>query len=254
MVSGIRIGLVPGNVMMINRIKNSLFILIFLTVLTAGCVAPYARGRLLTRSEEVGLENAETARVEILMGAGRLKIAGGAESLLLAHLRYSHPGVAPDILYRVKGSGLGVLDIEQEEYSKYKVPENYRNEWDLALNSEVPLALFVTLGAGESDLNVGELNLKSFTMQMGVGESTLHLEDYSGEDLTLDIQGGVGELTLYLPAESRVEVDVRGGLGEINSFGLIREDGHYVSGGSDLDTSIKIEIRAGIGQLNLIAR
>lgn len=237
-----------------SRIKNSLFIVIFLSVLTAGCLAPYARGNLMTRSEEISLEDADSARVEILMGAGKLRIAGGAESLLLADVRFSHPGVAPDIRYQVKASGLGALDIEQEEYSKYKVPENYWNEWDLALNSEIPLALFVTLGAGESDLIIGDLNLKSFTMQMGVGESTLDLEDYSGNDLTLDIQGGLGELTVYLPENARVEVDVRGGLGEINSWGLTRQNQLYVSEYSGLGPEIAIRIRAGIGQVNLVAR
>ena len=237
-----------------NRIHNYVFILTFLSVLTAGCVAPYAQGQLISRTEEILLEDAESARVEILMGAGKLKINGGAGSLLLADLRYSYPRVAPNIDYQVSGSGMGELVIEQEEYSKYKVPENYRNEWDLALNSEIPLALIVSLGAGESDLDLSDLNLKSFTMQMGVGEATLNLEDFSGDVLALDITGGVGELTVYLPANAQIEVDVRGGLGEVNSSGLIRQNGLYISEYSGQGPLIEVQIQAGIGQLNLVAR
>lgn len=237
-----------------HRLKNGVLIMVFVAVLAVGCMAPIAKGRVQSQTEQIELGDAESARVEILMGAGKLQVEGGAKSLLDAYLLYSHRSLAPDIHYRVKDSGQGILDIEQDEFSKYKVPENYRNEWDLALNSEIPLDLFVTLGAGDCELDLNALNLKSFTMQMGAGESTLDLEDYSGGDLEVDIKGGVGELTLFLPSETRVEVSVRGGLGEINSTGLMRENGLYVTDPSESGSVIEIQIRAGIGQLNLIAR
>ncbi len=236
------------------KMKNSILIMVLVSVLAAGCMAPVMAGRVQTGSEKVSLDGAESVRAYIVMGAGRLQIEGGADSLLEANTRYSHRSLAPDIHYRVKQNGQGVLDIEQDDGPKFQMSENYTNDWDLALNNEIPLELFVTLGAGECELDLNVLNLKSFTMQMGAGESTLDLADYSGGDLEVDVEGGVGELTLFLPSETRVEVSVSAGLGEVNSAGLERENGLYVTDPSETGSVIEIQIKAGIGQLNLIAR
>ena len=206
-----------------SRRLNGLVLLGLLCVLTAGCIpAPVVEG-VQSHTEEVDLG-------------------------------YSHPSLAPDIHYRVRNSGVGDLDIEQDDSPKFQDYANYLNEWDLALNSEIPLELIVTLGAGESELFLSDLNLESFTMQIGAGESTLDLSDYSGQNLEVDIQGGVGELTVFLPSDARIESNVRGGLGEINTTGLSYENGLYVRDYSGTGPVIEIRIEAGIGQLNLIVQ
>jgi hypothetical protein len=237
-----------------SRLKIGVWILVLVSILTAGCVAPLAAGRLQTRSEQVSVGAAESVQAYVVMGAGRLQIEGGADSLLEAGVRYSHRWLAPDIRYRVKQNGQGVLDIEQADGPGIQMQDDYLNDWDLAFNNEIPLDLQVTLGAGECELDLNALHLKSFTMQVGAGQATLNLADYSGGDLEIDIQGGVGELTLFLPDETRVEVSVRGGLGEINASGLKGENGLYVNDNSDSGPLIEIRVRAGIGQLNLISR
>lgn|GEM_PF-2154872 len=59
------------------------------------------------------------------------------------------------------------LDIEQDDGLEFQDDRNYLNEWGLAINTEIPVSLNATLPAGESGLDLSDLNLESFTMQIG---------------------------------------------------------------------------------------
>ncbi len=59
------------------------------------------------------------------------------------------------------------LDIEQDDGLEFQDDQNYLNEWGLAINTEIPVSLNATLPAGESGLDLSDLNLESFTMQIG---------------------------------------------------------------------------------------
>ena len=227
-------------------------------ILAAFCLvscAPLARsGPVQTETEEVSLEGAEQVQVQIRMGAGELVIGGGADQLLEGEFSYSDKDLRPDISYRVLSSGAGSLEIEQGENPGNRLYDSYYNRWELDFNSEVPLEIEVALGAGESTLDLGDLTLRSFSLQVGAGQAHLDLGQGPSQDLELDIEGGVGELTVILPRNVRIEADVSGGLGEVNTSGLIRENGRYLSEYDGAGPIIRIFIEAGIGELNLLVQ
>lgn len=225
-----------------------------LAVLAAGCVPSLSDGAILSESEQVGLDGADAVQVDILMGAGDLEINGGSGSLLEANFRTSDRDLVPDISYRVEDSGVGYLEIEQEEKRLNRLSDRYYNSWDLVFNSQIPLDINLALGAGESNLDLEDLNLVSFQMQMGAGEAYLDLGTAPDQDLDLDIQGGVGELTVILPPDTNLEADISGGLGEINVRGLERQNGRYLSEYSGPGPVVRITIEAGIGQVNLLVQ
>ncbi|MCJ7716902.1 MAG: hypothetical protein MUO54_10355, partial [Anaerolineales bacterium] len=156
------------------------------------------------------------------------------------------------ITYRVRDNGTGDLRIEQEDGPKFRVQSNYKNDWELIFNDSVPLELEVTLGAGESILELADLNLESFELKMGAGSSYVDLSGELEHDLSVNMQGGVGELTVVLPPETNLDIEVTGGLGEINTQGLYQEGNQFVSKYSGSGPVLSITIEAGIGQLNLI--
>src|SRR5579884_642595 len=74
-------------------------------------------------SRSIAAGDATTARVDVEMGAGRLDLAGGADSLLDADFTYNVDAWKPRVDYRVNG-GQGVLTVRQPSGGKLKL-------WDL---------------------------------------------------------------------------------------------------------------------------
>lgn len=237
-----------------KRFKKVLLIISLVSLSVVSCIVTPVVGRVRSHSEEISLDGAESVQAEILMGAGRLEVNAGTSQLLEGDFTYSYREYTPDIDYRVRSNDVGVLDVKQEDKPGINVTTNYRNEWVLTFNEDVPLELDVTLGAGECDLDLSEINLVDFRLQMGAGEAYVDLDREIDADLEVDIQGGVGELTVVLPADTRLEIDVQGGLGEINTSGLNRDGNAYVSKYSGSGPVLYVSIKAGIGELNLLVQ
>jgi hypothetical protein len=237
-----------------RRIKTSLLIIAVLSISVAACIATPMMSRVGSHSEVIDVEEADSVSAEIIMGAGKLEVQSGAEALLEGEFHYSFREYAPDITYRVRSNGTGDLKIEQENGPKFRAQSNYKNEWELLFNDNVPLDLEITLGAGESILELADLNLESFELQMGAGASTIDLSGRLEHDLPVNIQGGVGELTVILPPETNINAEVTGGLGEINTQGLYQEGHQFTSKYSGSGPKLNITIEAGIGQLSMMVQ
>jgi N-terminal domain of toast_rack, DUF2154 len=211
---------------------------------------PQAVGELQRESQSVDLENAQSARAELRMGAGELNLTGGADALMEADFTYNVADWKPEVNYDISGD-TGTLIVEQGEGEG--VPGgDARNEWDLRFNDDVPLDLSVQMGAGESDLDLDSLTLTGLDLQMGAGETTVDLTGDYEQDLAANIEGGVGEATVQLPSEVGVRVDAEGGLGEINAEGLQREGDSYVNDAyGDSDVILDVDVRGGVGRINL---
>ena len=109
-------------------------------------------------------------------------------------------------------------------------------------------------GAGESRLDLGDLTLRRVNVEMGVGELRMDLRGAPKNDYSVYIRGGVGEATVYLPEGVGIEADVEGGIGGIHAPGLEKRDGRYVNDSyGHAKTTVRLDIRGGIGAINLIA-
>ena len=237
-----------------NKFKKLLVIIGAVSLMAVSCVVSPVGGPVRSHSDQVSLDGAESVQAEILMGAGRLVIESGAKGLMEGYFTYSNREYAPDIDYRVRTNDVGLLDIKQEKNPGNNINKYFRNDWEIKLNEAVPLELDVTLGAGETDLDLSQMNLVSLNLQMGAGEAHVDLNGLYDNDLMVDIQGGVGELTVVLPDDMNVEVKVQGGLGDINTSGLNRDGNLYVGNYSGSGPVLYVSISAGIGELNLLVQ
>lgn len=244
-------------------------------LLASGCVPV---GELQIESKAVELGEAEAVDVEIKMGAGKLTVAGGARELLEADFVYNLPAWKPQVDYYVSGRR-GRLTVRQPPSARVRGIHlgDVRYEWDLRLKDDVPMELRVDLGAGKSDLELGRLSLTTLDIRTGAGKATVDLADSqtltrldldmgAGEvtlDLTGDwktdldarIKGGVGRTTLRLPTDVGVRVYAKGGIGKINARGLKSDDDAYVNDAyGKAEVTLRIDIEAGIGEINLEAR
>jgi hypothetical protein len=230
---------------------RSVVVLVAVAAVFLGSCGTPAIGEMERESQSIDLENAQSVRAELRMGAGELNVTGGADALMEADFAYNVADWEPEVDYEVSGD-TGELIVEQGSGEDLPLGGEARNEWDLRFNDDVPIDLSVQMGAGESDLDLDSLTLSGLDLQMGAGETTVDLTGSYERDIAATIEGGVGEATVQLPSEIGVRVNAEGGLGQINAEGLQREGDAYVNDAyGDSDVTLDVDVRGGVGQINL---
>ena len=218
-------------------------------VLLSGCAGGKV-GDLRMESQSVELGGAESAQVELHMGVGELKVSGGGKKLLEADFLYNVASWRPEVKYEVSGRQ-GRLSVKQPPQGVGPIG-NTRNEWNLALNSQLPIDLKIEAGVGKSNFELGDLALTRLDVQTGVGEATLDLIGDWKRDLDANIRGGIGQVTLRLPSKVGVHVEAQKGIGNIQVSGLKKEGNAYVNDAfRNSKVTLNFEIQAGIGEIRL---
>jgi hypothetical protein len=215
-----------------------------------GCVEIDSGGPPRTDTQSVELDKSELVNVDLKMGAGELTVQGGSPKLMESEFRYNRSRMKPEVRYDSTGFR-GHLIIQEPSHGAHFGNSDYR--WDVRLNDEKPIDLEVNFGAGEGRLNVGSLTLRSLDVHMGVGQLRIDLRGTPKNDYNVSVHGGVGEATIYLPSGVGVIADAKGGIGGVNASHLEKRDDRYVNDEyGHAKTTIRLDIRGGIGAINLI--
>jgi uncharacterized protein DUF2154 len=220
------------------------------TAVFAGACGVKQVGELQRQSQSVDVEEASSVRADLRMGAGELKLSGGADTLMEGEFSYNVADWKPEVDYEVSGD-TGELSVKQDIIAGVPVGEA-RNEWDIRFSDEVPTDLSVEMGAGESNLDLDSLTPTGLTLHMGSGKTTVDLTGDYAQDFDASIEGGAGEATVLLPREVGARVSVEGGLGRIDAEGLQKQGNSYVNdayGGSEV--TLEVDIQGGVGQITL---
>lgn len=213
----------------------------------AGCIVE--TGPVETENRQIDAGAAESVRAEINMGAGELHIEGGAPKLMVGTFKYSESVGRPTDRYDVTGDH-GRLIVESPKHSSST--GKTVNDWDLQMSSDMPLDMNVSLGAGESNLDLSRLALRSVEIDMGAGEMALNLAGQYKRDVTVQVNGGVGEARIRLPKNVGAEVNATGGIGSIETTGLTKRDGKYYNEAySEGKPAVRLEVHGGIGSIVL---
>jgi hypothetical protein len=220
-------------------------------VFSSGCVVETASGPVRHETRTIERDTAETARVDLQMGAGELRVDGGAAPFLQADFNYNVPVWKPEIHYH---SFAGRADLSIRQPAGGGHIGNAKYDWDLRLNNDMPTDFLLHFGAGDAHLDLGSLNLRSVEVEMGVGEIHMDLRGMPKHDYNVRIRGGIGEATINLPANAGISAKAEGGLGGIQVRGLRQESGRWLNQWYDSDRpQIRVDVSGGIGQINLIA-
>src|SRR5512147_2147325 len=149
-------------------------VVLLAALLLASCSSDDVRvGELRTESKSVELGDAKAVRVKMVLGAGDLAVAGGAEKLLEADFTYNVAKLKPEVEFTD-----GTLVVQHPDVRGYRSPQDikdFRNEWDLRLNNDVPMNLSLEMGAGTSYLQLAGLSLTGLDVKLGAGTSTVDL-------------------------------------------------------------------------------
>lgn len=197
-------------------------------------------GEVREERHAVPLPGAESARVDITFGAGRLQLEAGASGELMSgSFLYNVDRWAPEIA--LEGD---ILTIRQGgDEAKWGIPSgNVRNRWELAFSRQMPLSVHLRAGAGEGDLDFTDLRVTDLDIEIGAGDFVLRFDRPSPapmDHITLDTGASRIEI-LGVGNASPETMRVRGGVGDIS----VDLTGEWAR-------SADISVRAGAGALTL---
>ena len=112
----------------------------------AGCGNNVRLGPMEHETKVLDLDRSELTRVELKMGAGELRVSGGATKLMEADFDYNDPGSKPQVEYHSTGVR---SDIDIHASGTVQQGES---KWDMRFNDSVGMDLVVKMGAGEAHL------------------------------------------------------------------------------------------------------
>jgi hypothetical protein len=158
-----------------------------------------------TEAEVIIAHSVGTLRVESLL-ASRVESANLIEGVL-------RPGrgerVRPD--FTVAGEK-ATFALRSESVTVGPFPGGWGGQrtWDLGLNPNVPLDLEISLGVGESNVDLRGLTVSGLDVDMGIGQTTVTLPEEG--HFWARIDGAIGQTTIRIPEGLAVRVHVDTGL------------------------------------------
>jgi len=195
-------------------------------------------GEMRDERQAVPLSGAESATVEVTLGAGELEVeAGVSDQLFSGHFRYNVERWRPAVTYESD-----VLTIEQGGTKEdWGIPTgNTHNEWNLEFSPEIPLKMNFEIGAGNGELDFTRLQLAELDMSIGAGDFKVRFDEPNEtrmNHLTLNtgasklemtgighagpermkVQGGVGDITLDFTGAwpNSADVQIISGVGAV---------------------------------------
>ncbi len=224
-------------------------------VLAAGMILAFAAceepGPVMTENRVVQTEGAVSAEVRLKMGAGMLRLSGGAAELMEGRFICNVKRWKPEVSYSV-ANGKGRLTVGQRQGHSVFFG-SHRNDWDIQLNDKLPIDLRIFLGAGENRLDLRGLNLSSLDVHLGVGEVRLDLRGPRDRSIDVAIEGGIGSGRIMVPQDIGIRAEIHGGLGSIHARGFRKEGRIYTNDAfGKSPVVLNLKINAGIGSIDLI--
>jgi hypothetical protein len=220
-------------------------------VLLASC--SIGTGPTVHDKHSIELDKSELTRLNLRIGAGELRVSGGASKKVEADLAYNSDRLKPTVDQRNSGSH-SEIEIAQPESRGFNFG-NTVNEWDVRVNDEVPLDIAAKLGAGEAHLNLAGLNLRGLNVDIGVGEVSVDLRGTPKTSYAVNINGGVGEARVTLPKTVGISANANGGIGEIHVDGLEKKGDRWINPGHENDAvQITVDAKGGVGEIHISAQ
>jgi len=236
--------------------------LMVILLMVSGCTTVEV-GELQTEFRSVELENADSVDVELDMSSGEMNIAGGADKLLNAEFRYNVAAWMPEIRYNVI-EGQGKLIVRQPRQVGIVGP-NARNEWDLAINEDIPMDLRIDMSSGNCDFNMDSSLLKTLEIDSSsgnvdailIGNQSLLQEvniDMSSGAASLDLSGDYPSLsTMTIESSSgNVDADLNGNYSSLSSVDIDLSSGNaFIDLSGIWGSDAQVELAASSGQITL---
>jgi len=226
------------------------------TMLLTGCITSdndvdrIEPGDLVTEDESTDLGTAEKVEVYLRQGSGTMEVSSGAAKLMEATFRYNVDQWKPGITYKERGTVWNLSVIQPN--TDLRVATGAINEWDVTFGNDVPIDMVVIMGAGDVEMDVGDLDLVDLDVNLGSGDLDLDIGAYDGDNLTVSINCGAGATKIKVPGNMGVRIVPLLGVGSVKATGFTPVGNEYHNGVYDLDQPhIIIHANLGVGDLTI---
>jgi len=145
----------------------------------------FGGGPTIQEHKAIEMDRSESTRLDLKIGAGELKVGGGAAKKLEADFAYTE-ALKPTLDSRTSG---GTNEITISQAGGGLSFGNNTSRWDVRLNDRVPVEVVAKLGAGQADMTLGSLNLRGVNMDIGVGEVNVDLRGAPKQSYDVRING-----------------------------------------------------------------
>lgn len=218
-------------------------------LLLAGCSIG-GNGEPRTDRQSIDVEG--PARLEIEMAAGDLAVSGGAAQFMEAEFTYDADRLKPSVERR-EADGRTLVKVTQPDASL--AFGNASSSWNLRLKDGAPVEIVANVGAGETEMTLGSLDLRGVEVALGAGEVNVDLRGSPKASYSVRISGGVGEARVYLPDGVGISAAATGGLGSIDVEGLEQRGDRWIRAGQESNpVKLTVDVSGGVGEIRLIAR
>ena len=208
-------------------------------------------GNLEREKLTIPLEGAQGSKIRIKHAAGRLELGETNDvSQLLIGSFLGGVDHSLDI-----SNGQARLKLKTPSFT-FSVPPFVHFEglnWDVDLNPEVPLNLYIETGASEARLDLTNLKVSDLELEVGASSTEVYLPKNAG--LTrMKAQVGAGSLKVTIPAGVAARISTESSLASIHidTSRFLNRGGYYES--ADYATAgnrVEIRIKADVGSADI---
>ncbi|HET7275255.1 MAG TPA: toast rack family protein [Longimicrobiaceae bacterium] len=152
--------------------------------------------------------------VSIEYGAGELTIVAADDPLLYEmEMRYDEDEFTPIAKYDPDAETL-VLGLDDRNNGSTQIHGD-ESRAEIALTREIPVDLDLDFGAGEADVDLGGISLRSLDFSTGASETTVRFSEPNAiRAEMLSLEAGAAEFTVVGLGNARAEhIDFQGGVG-----------------------------------------
>lgn len=200
----------------------------------------------------IPVEDANSARVRVKHGAGRLRVTGVATSGVLAEGTFTG---GLDVRSRRREDELD-LEISPRGFPYVLAPWHWGRQglgWSFRLSGEIPLSLAFETGASETRLDLSELRVTDLRLETGASSVNVTLPASAGHT-RVRVQAGAASVSLRVPPDVAARMRFEGALASVtvDQDRFPRTERIYQS--PDYDTAqnkVDIEVEAGIGSIRV---
>jgi hypothetical protein len=190
-------------------------------------VGVFLLGNIEVQDASVDLQGAGSANLKISHGAGELRIHGGAGINELAHGTFSG---GLDQRSVKNGDRLEVRMKPAKDFMDFPFfgPRS-RLDWDVALNTSVPIALTLNLGANKSTLDLRDMNITDLKLETGASETRLTLPARGRYRADLDFGAASLEVTVPEGLSARIHASLGAAEIKVDESRFPRNGNYYQS-------------------------
>ncbi|MEE8390991.1 MAG: DUF5668 domain-containing protein [Anaerolineae bacterium] len=237
---------------------GALLSLVLTCALIAGALWLYGTGIVTGRASDMeeidqSLDEATRAQVVIAPAVGSLHIDALPESNQLV-VGTIHPARNERVRrdFTVQGeTAIFTLRSEGNFVGPFFGGPSGEWSWDLGLSSDVPLELEISLGVGQSNVDLTDLTVDDLDVSMGVGETTVILPNEG--NFRAKIDGAVGSTVVVIPEgmEARIRFDTALVARQLPDNYRQRGDAYVSPGYDDAENRVDLEVSQAIGNVTI---